>query len=137
MNSLQVALIDQTNAGTVPPGTLQQFAAALQQQVDNDLAPAWNVRADISIPAAAAAIPQGTCLLNIDDSLSAVAGVHINYQGQLSAEAVSDHQLSITLSHELLEMTRGRALVLFTSYAQKNHVYHRQLGELEFPMLRQ
>ena len=30
--------------------------------------------------------------------------MHTNYQGQLSAEAVNDDQVSITLSHELLEM---------------------------------
>jgi ATP-dependent DNA helicase DinG len=38
---------------------------------------------------------------------------------------------------KLLEITRGRAFVLFTSYAQMNDVYQRLLGELEFPMLRQ
>ena len=37
----------------------------------------------------------------------------------------------------LLEVTRGRAFVLFTSYAQMNDIYQRLLGELEFPMLRQ
>jgi ATP-dependent DNA helicase DinG len=38
---------------------------------------------------------------------------------------------------KLLEITRGRAFVLFTSYAQMNDVYQRLLGEVEFPMLRQ
>jgi ATP-dependent DNA helicase DinG len=37
----------------------------------------------------------------------------------------------------LLEITRGRAFVLFTSYAQMNDVYQRLLGLLEYPMLRQ
>lgn len=37
----------------------------------------------------------------------------------------------------LLEITRGRAFVLFTSYAQMNDVYQRLLGEVEFPLLRQ
>ena len=37
----------------------------------------------------------------------------------------------------VLEITRGRAFVLFTSYAQMNDVYQRLLGELEFPMLLQ
>src|SRR6266550_699389 len=32
----------------------------------------------------------------------------------------------------LLEITRGRAFVLFTSYAQMNEIYQRLLGELEF-----
>lgn len=38
---------------------------------------------------------------------------------------------------KLLEITRGRAFVLFTSYAQMNDIYQRLLGEVEFPMLRQ
>ena len=37
----------------------------------------------------------------------------------------------------LLEITRGRAFVLFTSYVQMNDVYQRLLGELDFPMLLQ
>ncbi len=37
----------------------------------------------------------------------------------------------------LLEISRGRAFVLFTSYAQMNDVYQRLLGEIEFPMLLQ
>jgi ATP-dependent DNA helicase DinG len=37
----------------------------------------------------------------------------------------------------LLEITRGRAFVLFTSYAQMNEIYQRLLGELEFPVLLQ
>ena len=38
---------------------------------------------------------------------------------------------------KLLEITRGRSFVLFTSYAQMNDVYQRLLGEVAFPMLRQ
>jgi ATP-dependent DNA helicase DinG len=37
----------------------------------------------------------------------------------------------------LLEITRGRAFVLFTSHAQMNEIYDRLLGQLEFPMLKQ
>jgi ATP-dependent DNA helicase DinG len=37
----------------------------------------------------------------------------------------------------LLEISRGRAFVLFTSYAQMNDVYQRLLGDIDFPMLRQ
>jgi hypothetical protein len=104
MNSSKVALINQTNDGAVSSATLEQYAAALQQQVNNHLAPAWDVRADISVLDAGAVIPQGTLPLNIVDALAGQAGVHTNYQGQVSAEAVNGDQLSITLSHELLEM---------------------------------
>ncbi len=38
---------------------------------------------------------------------------------------------------QLLEITRGRAFCLFTSYAQMHDVYQRLLGEVEFPMLLQ
>ncbi len=38
---------------------------------------------------------------------------------------------------ELLQITRGRAFVLFTSYAQMNDVYQRLLGELDYPALLQ
>jgi len=41
------------------------------------------------------------------------------------------------LIRRLLEITRGRAFVLFTSYAQMNDIYERLLGQLEFPMLKQ
>jgi ATP-dependent DNA helicase DinG len=37
----------------------------------------------------------------------------------------------------LLEITRGRAFCLFTSYALMNQLYERLLGELKFPMLLQ
>jgi ATP-dependent DNA helicase DinG len=37
----------------------------------------------------------------------------------------------------LLEITRGRAFVLFTSYAQMNEIYDRLLGILDYPMLKQ
>ena len=38
---------------------------------------------------------------------------------------------------KLLEITRGRAFVLFTSYAQMNQIYQQLLGVLEFSMLKQ
>ncbi len=37
----------------------------------------------------------------------------------------------------LLEITRGRAFVLFTSYAQMNDIYDQLLGVINFPMLKQ
>jgi ATP-dependent DNA helicase DinG len=41
------------------------------------------------------------------------------------------------LIQRLLEITRGRAFVLFTSYAQMNEIYDRLLGVLDFPLLKQ
>ncbi|MGE5734064.1 MAG: ATP-dependent DNA helicase [Acidobacteriota bacterium] len=44
---------------------------------------------------------------------------------------------AVDLIRRLLEITRGRAFCLFTSYAQMNEIYQRLLGELEYPMLLQ
>lgn len=101
---LKVALINQTDGDAVPPDTLKRYRDALQKQVNDHFAPAWNVGADISVLDAGAVIPPGTSPLNIVNSLTGRAGVHTNDQGHPSAEAVNDAQLSITLSHELLEM---------------------------------
>ena len=49
---------------------------------------------------------------------------------QFASEAAS-------VIRRLLEITRGRAFVLFTSYAQMNDIYERLLGILEYPMLKQ
>jgi ATP-dependent DNA helicase DinG len=38
---------------------------------------------------------------------------------------------------KLLAITRGRAFVLFTSYAQMNQIYQQLLGILDYPMLKQ
>ena len=97
MSSWQVGLTDQSTA-RVPPATLQQIAAALQQQVDNDFAPAWGVRADISVPAGDP-FPPGTWPVKIVDDISGAGGVHLDDQAQPYAEAVNGPQLSIAISH--------------------------------------
>ena len=104
MNSWKVALIDQTTGAVVPVASLEQYMAALQQQVDDDLLPTWGVRADISVLGAGDQIPRGTWPIKIVDSLDNAGGVHLDDQGQPYAEAVNGEQLSIAISHELLEM---------------------------------
>jgi hypothetical protein len=103
----KIVLIDQTTDKVVPPGQLQQIATALQQQVDNDFAPAWGVRADISAPAAGDAIPPDAWQVNVVDSLPGPGedGVHqVDDQGNPYAAAVKGAGLSVTISHEVLEM---------------------------------
>jgi len=103
MSSLQIVLIDTTANSVVPPGLLQQIAAALQQQVDNDFAPAWGVRADISAPAAGD-VPDEAWQVKVIDSLPGAGGVHLDDQGKPYAEAVNGPDLSVAISHEVLEM---------------------------------
>ncbi len=104
MNSWKVALIDQTTGAVVPPDELPQIAAALQKQVDNDLASTWGMRADIAALAVGATIPPDTWPIKVVDSLPGAGGVHLDAQGQPYAEAVNGPRLSIAISHELLEM---------------------------------
>jgi hypothetical protein len=102
MDSSEVVLIDQT--GTVSLEQMQGFVEALQQQVDQDLAPYWDVRADISSLGAADAVPAGKWPIRIVNVVSEGYGVHSNDQGQPYAEVLNNNLLSSTLSHELLEM---------------------------------
>jgi hypothetical protein len=104
MDSWKVALVDRTAGGAVPPADLRRYASALQEQVDDHLAPAWGVRADISVLAPGDALPPGAWPIKIVDALTGMSGVHRDDHGQPYAEAVNGDQLSITLSHELLEM---------------------------------
>src|SRR5215472_5428878 len=103
MSSWKVAFTDQSKAG-VPTATLQQIATALQHQVDNDFGPVWGVGADISALATGAAVPPGTWPIKIVDDIGGAGGVHLDENGQPYAEAVAGTQLSIAISHELLEM---------------------------------
>ena len=104
MNFPNVALVDQTNGGVVPLADLLRYRAALQQQVDNHLAPVWGVRADISALPTGDDIPPGTWPIMIVDSLPGQGGVHLDGRGQPYAEAVNGDELSVAISHELLEM---------------------------------
>src|SRR5438105_13977587 len=104
MDSWKVALADRTAGGVVPPADLHRYANALQTQVDDHLARAWGVRADISVLAPGVAVPAGAWPINVVDSLTGMSGVHRDDHGQPYAEAVNELKLSVTLSHELLEM---------------------------------
>jgi ATP-dependent DNA helicase DinG len=84
--------------------------------------------------------------LGLDHAREVVLPSHYDYQRQALFYVPPDlpdprtPQFAAKASdriRRLLEITRGRAFVLFTSYAQMNEVYHRLLGELEFPMLLQ
>lgn len=106
MGSWKIVLIDETTGSVVPPGQLQQIATAVQQQVDNDFAPVWGVRADISAPAAGDAIPTAWPLNVVDPgSLNPEeSGTHLDDQGQPYAQVINGPDLSSVISHEVLEM---------------------------------
>jgi len=84
--------------------------------------------------------------LGFEHARDLVLQSHFDYQSQAVLYVPPDlpdprtPQFAVTAAERirrLLEITRGRAFVLFTSYAQMNDIYQRLLGEVEFPMLRQ
>lgn len=84
--------------------------------------------------------------LGLEYARETVLPSHFDYESQAILYVPPDlpdprtPQFSVQASdriRQLLEITRGRAFVLFTSYAQMNDVYQRLLGVLEYPMLRQ
>ena len=84
--------------------------------------------------------------LGIEHARDLVLPSHFDYQNQAILYVPPDlpdprtPQFQIKAAERirrLLEITRGRAFVLFTSYAQMREIYQRLLGEVEFPMLLQ
>lgn len=84
--------------------------------------------------------------LGIEHARELVLPSHFDYQSQAILYVPPDlpdprtPQFQIKAAEQirrLLEITRGRAFVLFTSYAQMRDIYQRLLGEVEFPMLLQ
>jgi ATP-dependent DNA helicase DinG len=84
--------------------------------------------------------------LGLEHARESVLPSHFDYESQAlfyvppdlpDARTPQFATLAADRIRKLLEITRGRAFVLFTSYAQMNDVYQRLLGLLEFPTLRQ
>jgi len=84
--------------------------------------------------------------LGLEHARESVLPSHFNYESQAlfyvppdlpDARAPQFTALAAERIRKLLEITRGRAFVLFTSYAQMNDIHQRLLGELGFPMLKQ
>ncbi len=84
--------------------------------------------------------------LGLEHARESVLPSHFDYQSQAlfyvppdlpDARAAQFTALAAERIRKLLKITRGRAFVLFTSYAQMNDVYQRLLGFLDYPMLRQ
>jgi len=84
--------------------------------------------------------------LGLDHARELIVASHFDYESQAILYVPPDLPDPRTpefaaeaagLVRRLLQITRGRAFVLFTSYKQMNEIYERLLGQLEFPMLKQ
>ena len=84
--------------------------------------------------------------LGLDHARELIVASHFDYESQAILFVPPDLPdprtpefvgKAVTVIRQLLEITRGRAFVLFTSYKQMNEVYERLLGLLDYPMLKQ
>ncbi len=84
--------------------------------------------------------------LGLDHARELIVASHFDYESQAILYVPPDLPDPRTpqfageaagVIRRLLEITRGRAFVLFTSYAQMNDIYERLLGQLEFPVFKQ
>jgi len=84
--------------------------------------------------------------LGLDHARELIVASHFDYESQAILYVPPDlpdprtpqfPAEAASLVRRLLEITSGRAFVLFTSYAQMNEIYERLLGQLDFPMLKQ
>ncbi len=84
--------------------------------------------------------------LGLDHARELIVASHFDYESQAILYVPPDLPdprtpqfagAAADVIRRLLEITRGRAFVLFTSYAQMNEIYERLLGLLDYPMLKQ
>ena len=82
--------------------------------------------------------------LGLDNARELVVPSHFNYPEQaiwyvppdLPDPRDADFTTNATIAiRRLLEISRGRAFCLFTSYAQMHEIHERLLGEIEYPLL--
>lgn len=84
--------------------------------------------------------------LGLDNARELVVPSHFNYPEQAILYVPPDlpdprdaafAQKATACIRRLLEISRGRAFCLFTSYAQMHDIHDRLLGEIEYPLLMQ
>jgi hypothetical protein len=104
MLTAHIALVSQTPAA--PAESVMGVAAAVQRQVVRDFAPIWGVGATVEPFARLEQVPTGYWPIVIRDDLKdpGVVGLHLDDHGQPLALVQASNVLSLTVSHEALEM---------------------------------
>lgn len=99
-----IAIVSETPSVELP--VVSEIAAAIQKQVMRDFAPVWQVQATVAAFASLANVPSDYWPVIIrDDIKSNAAGIHwYTKTGQPYALVDADANVSITCSHEVLEM---------------------------------
>lgn len=104
MLTRHVAFVSESSA--VSASLASAIAAALQKQVTRDFAPLWNVSATVSYFPTLDDVPTGYWPVIVQDQLDdpSAGGYHTDKNGQPYALIRSDGEVSLTASHECLEM---------------------------------
>lgn len=99
-----IGLISQTR--NVPLAQVSQIAAAIQKQLTRDFYPIWQIPASIQAFAQLEDLPTDYWPIIIMDNIGepGAAGVHLDRNGQPYALVQAGGDVSLTCSHECLEM---------------------------------
>lgn len=104
MLTIQVALTSEAPGSDLSQAKLARIAAALQKQVTRDFAPIWKVRATVDAFATLQDVPLGYWPMIVVPDVQGAAGVHLDQDGQPYALIELSESISLTASHECLEM---------------------------------
>jgi hypothetical protein len=99
----RVALVDKT--GKISFEQLSKVAAAINLQVQRDVAPIWHIQAAVSAVESVDALPVGVCPIFLVDNLPAgEGGIHSTKHKQPYAMVENGDGWTVAASHECLEM---------------------------------
>jgi hypothetical protein len=113
MANLSVAVFTRATVAEASDSAVQPMAAAVQKQIQRDFAAAWNVTADLVFFPASQAVPKDMWQIGIFDNAdqAGALGYHDVTRdgfplGKVFARTtlVDGGKISVTLSHEVLEM---------------------------------
>lgn len=99
-----LALISETPE--VPFSQVAKIASALQKQATRDFSPIWNIPATIDAFEQLEDVPSDywTIIIKDDIGFQGAAGIHLDRNGQPYALVQASENVSLTCSHEFLEM---------------------------------
>jgi hypothetical protein len=99
-----IGLISQTRK--VPMAQVLQIAAAIQKQLTRDFQPLWNIPATIQAFQSLEDMPTDYWPILIMDDINfpGAAGIHLDRNGQPYSLVQAEGVISLTVSHEALEM---------------------------------
>lgn len=134
MLTRRLALVDKT--GAIGFDQLSKVAAAINLQVQRDLAPIWNVSATVSSVPTLDALPAGVVPIFIVDDLPAgEGGVHLTDHNQPYARVAAGDGWTIAASHEALELLvdpGGNQLYPSTSIVIADGAIQDGVGKFEY-----